>query len=86
MLDKIDELFESVHRERSQKLKVDKILNTLANGDDIEQQAAVKLESHLKNPMYPDETIVIVFKKLDFTVSLSAVRNWRIQNNVKAAG
>lgn len=83
MLDKIDELFESVHTERSQTLKVDKILSELAKGDEIEKDASDKLAVHLKNPIYTDQTIVTVFKNLDYIVSLSAVRTWRIRNGVE---
>ena len=83
MLDKIDELFDSVHTERSQTLKVDKILSQLAKGDEIEKDASEKLSVHLKNPIYTDQTIVTVFKNLDYIVSLSAVRTWRIRNGVQ---
>ena len=83
MLDKIDELFDSVHTERSQTLKVDKILSQLAKGDEIEKDASEKLAVNLKNPIYTDQTIVTVFKNLDYIVSLSAVRTWRIRNGVQ---
>tara|TARA_B100001939_G_C16896471_1_gene597864 strand:+ start:416 stop:673 length:258 start_codon:yes stop_codon:yes gene_type:complete len=83
MLDKIDELFETVHNQSGQQLKVDKILNVLSEGDEIESKASEKIRTHLMNPMYADQTIVTVFKNIDFIVSLSAVRTWRIKNGVK---
>lgn len=83
MLENIEELVETIHQERSQKLKVDKILTQLSNGDDIEQQASDKLKEYLLNPLYKDATIVTVFSRIDFDVSLSAVRTWRIKNGVK---
>ena len=44
MLDKIDELFESVHNQSGQQLKVDKILNVLSEGDEIESNADLEFE------------------------------------------
>lgn len=83
MLDKIDELFESVHSQSGQQLKVDKILKELSSGDEIESNAAEKIKTHIMNPIYADQTIVTVFKNIDYIVSLSAVRAWRIKNGVK---
>ena len=83
MLDKIDELFDSIHSQSGHQLKVDKILKELSNGDEIESNAAEKIKTHIMNSVYSDQTIVTVLKNIDYSVSLSAVRAWRIKNGVK---
>jgi|GEM_PF-5433346 len=78
-----DEALNSLHSQRTQKLKVDKLLAKLSTGTKEEQEIADGFLIALENPEYNDQTICDALEKVDILVSLSAIRNWRLKNNVK---
>ena len=78
-----DEALNSLHSQRTQKLKVDKLLAKLSTGTKEEKEIADGFLIALENPEYNDQTICDALEKVDILVSLSAVRNWRLKNNVK---
>lgn len=77
-----DEIVNNIHN-RKKRHKIDMTLHELSNGSDDDKALAKSVEKALRNTEYADATISEAFKDIDVTVSLSAVRNWRIINNVK---
>ena len=80
-MNKFEEALHSLHEQRVQKLKVDKVLSQLNNGNEEEKEYAVILENALINSSYNNQTIVDALKAVDIEVSLSAVRTWRNRKN-----
>lgn len=80
-MNKFDEALNSLHAQRVQKFKIDKILAKLKSGTDEEQEYASTLETALLNPAYNNQTIVDALKAVDIDISLSAVRAWRMKRN-----
>lgn len=80
-MNKFDEALHSLHAQRVQKLKVDKVLAQLKSGTDEQQEYASTLESALLNPAYNNQTIVDALKAVEVEVSLSAVRTWRMRRD-----
>jgi hypothetical protein len=78
-MNKFEEALHSLHEQRVQKLKVDKVLAQLNNG--TEEEYAEILENALVNSSYNNQTIVDALKAVDIEVSLSAVRTWRNRKN-----
>ena len=80
-MNKFEEALHSLHEQRVQKLKVDKVLAQLNNGTEEEKEYAEILENALVNSSYNNQTIVDALKPGDIEVSLSAVRTWRNRKN-----
>tara|TARA_Y100000114_G_scaffold96388_1_gene89701 strand:+ start:2489 stop:2749 length:261 start_codon:yes stop_codon:yes gene_type:complete len=80
-MNKFEEALHSLHEQRVQKLKVDKVLAQLNNGTEEEKEYAEILENALVNSSYNNQTIVDALKAVDIEVSLSAVRTWRNRKN-----
>ena len=80
-MNKFEEALHSLHEQRVQKLKVDKVLAQLNNGTEEEKEYAEILENALINSSYNNQTIVDALKAVDIEVSLSAVRTWRNRKN-----
>jgi len=82
-MNKFDEALNSLHAQRVQKLKVDKVLAQLRSGTDEQQEYANTLETALLNPAYNNQTIVDALKAVEVEISLSAVRTWRMRRDDK---
>lgn len=78
-----DEALNNLHSQRTQKLKVDKVLTKLSNGTEEQKEISIGFLNALKNKEYNDQTICDALENIEITVSLSAIRNWRIRNNVE---
>ena len=78
-----DKALINVHQQRIQKHKVDKLLAKLSMGTEEEKETSKALLKAIKNPEYNDQTICEALEEVNIQISLSAVRNWRIRNNVK---
>jgi hypothetical protein len=82
-LNAFDEALNNLHSQRTQKLKVDKVLTKLSNGTEEQKEISIGFLNALKNKEYNDQTICDALENIEITVSLSAIRNWRIRNNVE---
>ena len=78
-----DEALNNLHSQRTQKLKVDKVLTKLSNGTEEQKEISIGFLNALKNKEYNDQTICDALENIEITVSLSAIRNWRIRNSVE---